>query len=286
MTFLTGLRPYRNFEHPDSLEKVCTYIEDTLRHFGYAQAEYQRWTPDVLDQSYSNLILRYNPGQDHKLVVGAHYDVCGDQPGADDNGSAVVGLMETARLLAEARPSLGYTVEIVWYCLEEPPFFDTPYMGSYIHAESCNRDRATKTLAMINFEMIGYFSDLPGSQILPHEEIEGTGEIGDVGDFICAVGIREHDALVRFVASHMQQQPAIRTHGIIFDDPHGWAGLSDHRNYWDLGIPALMINNTAMLRNRNYHQPTDDYDTIDFERMAAVVHAVWNAVTGFDAYIR
>lgn len=31
------------------------------------------------------------------MIVGAHYDVCGEQPGADDNASAVAGLLEIAR---------------------------------------------------------------------------------------------------------------------------------------------------------------------------------------------
>ena len=41
-----------------------------------------------------------------KLIVGAHYDVAGDQDGADDNASAVAGLLETARMVFEAKPDI------------------------------------------------------------------------------------------------------------------------------------------------------------------------------------
>jgi hypothetical protein len=46
---------------------------------------------------------------------------------------------------------------------------------------------------------------------------------------------------------------------------------SNHYNYWQAGYPAIMITDTSFLRNPNYHQATDTIDTLDFERMAAVI---------------
>lgn len=283
MAFLTGLRPYRNFLNPESLQEVVRYVCERLEPFGYDAPIFQRWTPNAVDTEYTNIILQYNPGKSSKVVIGAHYDVCGEQPGADDNGSAVVGLLETARLLAERRPALNYTVEMVWFCLEEPPFFGSHEMGSYIHAESCSRDEEVKTMAMINYEMIGYFSSEPGSQQIPGEYAELSSLIGDVGDFICVVGIDQHHDLIHFMSQAMQQETRIRTHPVAFRSPYSFAGLSDHANYWKFGIPAVMINNTAMLRNPHYHEHTDDYGTIDFARMAAVVQAAWHGIIGFQA---
>jgi hypothetical protein len=51
-------------------------------------------------------------------------------------------------------------------------------------------------------------------------------------------------------------------------------GLSDHRNYWDLGIDAVMVTDTAFYRNPNYHESTDTADTLDYPRMAGVTRAV------------
>ena len=72
------------------------------------------------------------------LVIGAHYDSCGDTPGADDNASGVAGLLELA---ACSRRSRRRTVELVAYTLEEPPFFRTDAMGSFGHARELRANR-------------------------------------------------------------------------------------------------------------------------------------------------
>ena len=74
---------------------------------------------EVQGNEYKNIIATYNPDKKRRLIVGAHYDVCGDQPGADDNGSAVAGLLESARMVAEAGPDIDYRIDFVAYCLEE-----------------------------------------------------------------------------------------------------------------------------------------------------------------------
>ena len=51
--------------------------------------------------------------------------------------------------------------------------------------------------------------------------------------------------------------------------------FSDHLNYWNEGFPALMVTDTAFLRNPNYHQAGDTYDKLDYHRMAKVVQATF-----------
>ncbi len=46
---------------------------------------------------------------------------------------------------------------------------------------------------------------------------------------------------------------------------------SDHQSFEKEGYPALMVTDTAFLRNANYHQPGDTPDTLDYERMARLV---------------
>ena len=75
-------------------------------------------------------------------MIGAHYDSCGDTPGADDNASGVAGLLELARLLAAKPPK--HAVELVAYTLEEPPYFRTDSMGSVWHARELCRKRSAK----------------------------------------------------------------------------------------------------------------------------------------------
>jgi hypothetical protein len=81
----------------------------------------------------------------------------------------------------------------------------------------------------------------------------------------------------------MSQGSTIAVHQVSFptkDSFRGIAGLSDHRNYWIFGYDAMMVNDTAYLRNHNYHLPSDTIDTLDFERMTQVVDGVYHAVVG------
>jgi hypothetical protein len=45
---------------------------------------------------------------------------------------------------------------------------------------------------------------------------------------------------------------------------------SDHAAFWDLGYPAIMVTDTANMRNPHYHRPSDRIDTLDLEFLAAV----------------
>ncbi len=58
-------------------------------------------------------------------------------------------------------------------------------------------------------------------------------------------------------------------------------GLSDQRSYWEFDIPALMINDTAFIRNLNYHTTRDDTTTLSFDHMREVVTSTYKAVVGF-----
>ena len=48
---------------------------------------------------------------------------------------------------------------------------------------------------------------------------------------------------------------------------------SDNHSFWEAGIPAVMITDTADFRNPNYHKATDTPETIDYNRLAEIVVA-------------
>ena len=111
--------------------------------------------------AYRNIIASFGPPEAARIIIGAHYDVCGDQPGADDNASAVAGLLETARLLHQHPAPLSHRVEFVAYPNEEPPYFATEYMGSAVHAKSLHA-AGVPVRAMLCYEMIGLFQQRAG----------------------------------------------------------------------------------------------------------------------------
>lgn len=272
--FLTELRPFRNHLNLESLEKVCEFLRKEFSRAGF-KTEDQKWMAG--GKEYTNVIASYNSHKSKRLVVGAHYDVAGDQPGADDNASAVAGLLETARLVAENKPDLDYRIDFVAYCLEEPPYFASDQMGSYIHAKSLN-DQDVDVLGMICYEMIGYFSEKPGSQQFPNEQLAKL--YPDKGNFILVVGSNEYDAFNSRIHNLMQQDSGIDVQLASLPPALGLAGMSDQRSYWRFGYNALMINDSSFMRNPHYHLKSDTIDTLNFEKMTEVINSSYKAITG------
>jgi len=270
--FLTNIRPYRNFENLASLQKAKEYISRTFASYG-CQVTEQKWL--AASREYANVIASYAPEKRKRVIVGAHYDVCGDQPGADDNASAVAGLLETARLTMLNTPDLEYGIDFVSYCLEEPPFWETKLMGSYIHSKSL-KENGSDVKGMICYEMIGYFSDEPNSQASPDPELAKL--YPSTGNFIIVVGIKRFEKFTNQFHAAMAENSKIDVQKICLDDTNGWAGLSDHRNYWHFDFPGLMINDTSFLRNPHYHEITDTIQTLDFKKLTAVVDSAYNGI--------
>jgi hypothetical protein len=271
--FLTSLRPYRNYENLDSLERVCDHIKNEFQKAGLEHEE-QKWM--AAGNEYKNIIATYNKGKKRRLIIGAHYDVCGDQPGADDNASAVAGLLETARLIAENKPEIDYQIDFVAYCLEEPPFYGTTEMGSYVHAKSLY-DNNVDVIGMICYEMIGYFSDEPESQPFPSAEMASM--YPHIANFIMGVGTEKYSDFNDKVYRLMAEDSKIDVQLASLPSSNGLAGMSDQRNYWTFGYNALMINDTSFVRNPHYHQETDTIDTLDFDKMREVINSAYKAVS-------
>ncbi len=257
----------RDSAHPQNLEKVASFLADEFRMAG-GRVETQGYTANKKD--YENVIARFGPETGPRIVLGAHYDSFEALPAADDNASGVAGLIELAYLLGKQPPSK--TVELVAYTLEEPPYFSSDFMGSAVHAKSLKQQGADVEY-MVSLEMIGYFSDSKGSQ-------EPTSPIYRVlipgrGNFIAIVGRFWDMGLVRKVKSGMlggSDLPVISLNAPSFVPG---IDLSDHLNYWKEGFPAVMITDTAFLRNDNYHLKEDTAAKLDYKRMAMVVQDVF-----------
>lgn len=206
------------------------------------------------------------------LVVGAHYDSVSRSPGADDNASGIAGLMEMAVLLRDNPPA---GLRLVAFCPEEPPAYRTKKMGSYVYARSLKQARARLT-GMICLEMIGYFSDEPGSQSYPLPFMKTI--YPDRGNFIAMVGnirsarwtrrVRNAFAAATDLPVETLNAPAIIV-GIDF---------SDHWSFNKFNYPALMVTDTAFYRTPHYHLPSDIPETLDYVRMAKVADGLAAAV--------
>ncbi len=270
--YLTNISPPRQAFNPAGLDQAATYIYKEFQKLS-DRVSYQPFKVD--GQTYKNIICTLGPAEGERIIVGAHYDVCGNQPGADDNASGVAGLLEMARLLHAQESSLKYRFDLVSFCLEEPPYFKTSSMGSAVHAKSL-RKAGVSVKAMVCLEMIGYFSEEKGSQRYP---VPGMNAIyPDKANFISVVGDLNQEKLVAHLKKYMLAGSTIDVQSLNAPASIPGVDFSDHLNYWANNYPAAMITNTSFYRNPNYHQESDTIDTLDFDKMAEVVKGVYWAV--------
>ena len=260
----------RSYKRIWNLNKCADYIGS---HFREAGGVLSNQTYEVKGKTYRNVIATFGPDTATRIVVGAHYDSFQDTPGADDNASGVSGLLELAYLLGKA--DLKQRVDLVAYTLEEPPFFRSGNMGSARHAYGLRLDEVNVE-AMLCLEMIGYFNDQEGSQQFSsaiHNLI-----YPDTGNFIAIIGSMDDRKLAKEVKVVMRGATELPVH--VMCAPKGYPGIdfSDHRNYWNHGYTAIMITDTAFMRNFAYHGSADTADRLDYKRMAHVVLGVYEAV--------
>ena len=109
---ITGQQGYRNYKNTQELQRVSAWIKEQMRLFGIP-CQYQNYSVNGL--GYRNVVCTLTAGHADKVIVGAHYDVFGEQQGADDNASGVAGVIETARILAQQKSQLANTVALVFY---------------------------------------------------------------------------------------------------------------------------------------------------------------------------
>lgn len=262
----------RNFYNTGSLDQTAAYLRTELEAVGLKPV-YQTYT--VNGNTYRNVICRYGSETAPRLVVGAHYDVCEEQAGADDNASGVAGGLELARLLQQHKPTLDYCIELVLFTLEEPPAFRSEAMGSYVHAQRLV-EQGVEVKGMVCLEMIGYFTDERKSQQYPAGIMKAV--YPTTGNFIAVVGKTGQRKFTRTVKKAMKG--ACNIDVVSINAPSWIPGIdfSDHQNYWSHDWDAVMITDTSFYRNKNYHTKNDLPETLDYGRMAEVVNGVFAAI--------
>ncbi len=263
---LTSAGP-RDRSNPPVLASVADQI---LQRFEESNSRVSLQTFLVQGSSFSNVISEYGfASSAGTIIIGAHYDTELNTPGADDNASGVAGLLELGRLLSQSPPPVR--VLLVAYALEEGPFFLSGDMGSFIHAKSL-RQANEKIRLMISLESIGYFADAAGSQRYPLDLISWL--YPGRGDFIAIVGQPDLSPATLSIKRAFARSTRLPSYSINTPEVVPGINSSDHVSFWRSGFDAVMITDTAMFRNPNYHTPSDLPETLDYARMAQVVDGV------------
>lgn len=260
----------RNMARYPALLAAGEFIEKALADTGLPP---RRDSYDMDGRACHNLEVEIRGTSPEIVLVGAHYDSVYGAPGANDNGSGVAGVLALARRFA-GKPT-GRTLRFVAFVNEEPPYFQTPQMGSLVYAQRC-RARGDRISAMISLETIGYFSDEPRSQVYP---APGLGAVYPrTGNFIGFVGNVGSRALVRRVIRSFREAGKLPSEGAAMPSFIPGVGWSDQWAFWENGYPAIMVTDTAPFRYPHYHAASDTPDKLDYDRFALVVSGMQKVI--------
>jgi photosystem II stability/assembly factor-like uncharacterized protein len=216
---------------------------------GGAQAACRQW--ELADTLQGENIIFSSEGRtlpDEKIVVCAHYDsrnwsdpYCA--PGADDNASGCAGVLEIARVFADA--SFDRSIEYILFDGEE-----TGLIGSRHYVAV--RDTGLTIGCVINLDMIGR----------------------DYGRGVTVQVAGRADPLDSALAALIIDMSAFLQLDLDCNYLYNYSPTSDHKPFWDIaGVPAILLIEDEYYNNPHYHACSDVADNIDFDYMTDIVTA-------------
>ena len=268
---LAGEIGERNVWRPRALHAAADYIREEWQRQNHT-VRAQRYDAYEVKSENLEIALAGTARPSDIIVIGAHYDSVRGSPGANDNASGVAALLEIGGALKGL--GLRRTVRLVAFVNEEPPFFYWGEMGSGVYAKAARR-RGDDIRLMLSLEMLGAYSDAPGSQRYPPF-------LGwfypDRANFIAFVSnITSRHVLKRSVAA-FRSVSAFPSEYLVAPGLVPGVSWSDQLSFWREGYPALMVTDTAFYRYPHYHTAQDTPDKIDYVRMAQVVEGLAKAI--------
>ncbi|HEX2866727.1 MAG TPA: M28 family peptidase [Ignavibacteriales bacterium] len=260
---LRGIRPQHRFPGSEKAgeffaavirpEAFSTYIEPSLANMKVS----------VNSSLKTNLVKSYNAigvieGTDPVLkneyvIVGAHHDHLGVidgkiYNGADDNLSGVASVLETGRILKKLGENKR-SVILISHGSEEALMLGSEFFVNHF-------DRIEDVSAMVNIDMVG------------RENRDTIYPIGSVkaGNEMKRILEETNNETVKFTLNYKFDNP---------HDPDRMYYRSDHYSYAQKGIPVVFFYDYML---KDYHKYTDDFEKIDFEKMAKIVELSYKMI--------
>ena len=200
--------------------------------------------------------------KDEYVVFSAHYDHLKTSEagevynGADDDGSGTVSVLEIAQAFA-AGPRSRRSILIVFHTGEELGLFGSEFNTDYEPVVPL-----AKLVADFNIDMVG--RSRPGGDNDPRDR-ELTDE-----NSLYVIGADKLSTELNKISEQTNAETARLNFNYNYNDekhPEHFYYRSDHYNYAKHGVPIIFYFTGV---HRDYHQPTDDVDKIDFEKMERI----------------
>jgi len=247
----------------EGIEKAAQYIEGEFKRIGlktYADLSSYRQTFTFTSRrtnesiTGSNIIgvLEGKGKKDEFVVVSAHYDHLGEKKegegdlifnGANDDATGVTGVLALAEYFAKEGNN-ERTIIFIAFTAEEMGLIGSKHFGKGIDA--------SKFIAGINLEMIG---KEPASG--PKTAWLTGFDRSDFGKII---------------------QKNLEGSGYkLYPDPYVRFGLffrSDNASLARLGVPAHTFSTTQIDKDKDYHQVSDEAETLDVGVITETIKAV------------
>lgn len=254
----------RNVNAYDNLIKAERYLETSLKEAGYSV---QRQSFQASDRTVSNLEVEIL-GSDRTneiVIIGGHYDTAYSSQGANDNATGAIATLELARRFAGTHPSR--TLRFVEFVNEEPPYFQTDKMGSFVYAKRA-KERKENIVAMVSLETLGYYTNAANSQKYPPPL---NWLYPSQGNFVAFISNLASGDLARTAIATFRDHAKFPSEGVALPTWIPGVGWSDQWSFWQHGFPAIMVTDTAPYRYPHYHTSDDTPDQLNYNGLARVV---------------
>ena len=214
----------------------------------FLTAEYQALGFTVTEPTYAsgaNLVATKAGADEKFLVLSGHYDTVRESvPGADDDGTGIIGALATAKALQGCQ--LDHALRIVAFDQEE-----TGALGSKAYVSQLQSSGEIDDLiGDVQFEMAGYHTKPDGGFLL----VDCRSSEGDRPEskFL-------NDAVLAAIAR-----------GNLALEPHeACVGSSDHGTFWTAGKPAVVFSEEFSFSGANanpcYHKECDTVSFVNFD---------------------
>ena len=225
-----------------------------------------------------NIIGIHEGNYDEKktFILSAHYDSETKGPGADDNASGVLGLLEVMNVLSKY--DFDRTIKFIAFDGEE-----IGHLGSKLYVRGATHIKE-QIEGVINFDMIGFYSNEPNTQRIPfgynrlfpaiveyviNDDLRGNFVLNTANTNSSSLGEAFANNAGKYAKDLKVVSLVTKEHGQLTPQ----LAASDHLQFWRGDFKAIHIGDGGATRNKNLDTKNDVLNTLNYDFMTSILKA-------------